>query len=350
MTQSPKFSEDSPTGEIVIYQTDDGKTKIEVRFVNETVWLSLDQMAMLFGVDKSGISRHLRNVISSGELLEEGVVAIFATTAADGKTYQVKHYNIDAIIAVGYRVNSKRATQFRIWATSGLRQRIAVEEVFTDMRTDKRDMKVALCFWSTCLLMGVGCSRSSSSQEAASAFLPISSQDVQYVIVCEADFEAVPEFLTNATDRVYQKARYNELFRVTDREEINRLVSALNPLRGRRESGICFCGILSDQIFVSQSNQVIASTMVYHANSMVSIDKQGAIASSNGIFRLALMQTPNPEDWEKEAGYFAPCPIYAQYILQLMRERSPSEYRAHKEFLKASRANIEDIYQTPTTK
>ena len=134
MTQSPKFSEDSPTGEIVIYQTDDGKTKIEVRFVNETVWLSLDQMAMLFGVDKSGISRHLRNVFFSGELFEKGVVAIFATTAADGKTYQVKHYNIDAIIAVGYRVNSKRATQFRIWATSVLKEYIIKGFALNDER------------------------------------------------------------------------------------------------------------------------------------------------------------------------------------------------------------------------
>ncbi len=208
------------------------------------------------------------------------------------------------------------------------------------MRINKKEMKALLCFLSTCLLMGAGCSQCSSSQEAASAFLPISSQDVQYVIVCEADFDAIPEFLTNATGRVYQKALYNELFRVTDREEINRLVGALNPLKGRRESGICFCGILSDQIFVSQSNQVIASSVVYHANSMVSVDKQGAIVSSNGIFRLALMQTSNPEDWEKEAGYFAPCPTYAQDILQMMRERSPTEYAVHKEFLKASGGDI----------
>ncbi len=115
MSKTPKSGKESPTGEIVIYQTEDGKTKIEVRFVNETVWLSLDQMAMLFGVDNSGISRHLRNVFSSGELPEEAVVAIFATTAADGKTYQVKHYNLDAIISVGYRVNSIRGMSFPKW-------------------------------------------------------------------------------------------------------------------------------------------------------------------------------------------------------------------------------------------
>ena len=134
MTQSPKFSDDKPTGEIVIYQTDDGRTKIEVRFVNETVWLSLDQMAMLFGVDKSGISRHLRNVISSGELLEEGVVAIFATTAADGKTYQVEYFNLDAIISVGYRVNSLRGTQFRMWATERLKEYIVKGFTMDDAR------------------------------------------------------------------------------------------------------------------------------------------------------------------------------------------------------------------------
>jgi hypothetical protein len=79
-------------------------------------------MAELFGVDKSGISRHLKNVFELGELVREATVAKFATTAADGKTYRVEHFNLDAIISVGYRVNSIRGTQFRIWATQRLRE------------------------------------------------------------------------------------------------------------------------------------------------------------------------------------------------------------------------------------
>ncbi len=108
--------------EFLLYQSEDGRIRIETRMENETVWLSLNQMAELFGVDKSGVSRHLKNIFESGELLRDSVVAIFATTAADGKTYQVEHFNLDAIISVGYRVNSIRGTQFRIWATQRLRE------------------------------------------------------------------------------------------------------------------------------------------------------------------------------------------------------------------------------------
>ena len=111
-------------GELLLYQSEDGRTRIEVRIQGETVWLTQQQMAELFQVDKSGISRHLRNIYESGELSPEAVVAKFATTAADGKTYQVEHYNLDAIISVGYRVNSIRGTQFRIWATQRLREYI----------------------------------------------------------------------------------------------------------------------------------------------------------------------------------------------------------------------------------
>jgi len=111
-------------GEIVLYQAPDGSVKLDVRLERDTIWLSLNQMAALFDRDKSVISRHLRNVFREGELNRESVVAFFATTAADGKTYEVEYYNLDAIISVGYRVNSRRGTQFRIWATQVLRDHI----------------------------------------------------------------------------------------------------------------------------------------------------------------------------------------------------------------------------------
>ena len=101
---------------IIMYQTEDGLTKIETNFDGDTVWLSIDQMAELFQRDKSTISRHIKNIFTEGELKRHSVVANFATTAADGKTYQVDYYSLDAIISVGYRVKSLRGTQFRIWA------------------------------------------------------------------------------------------------------------------------------------------------------------------------------------------------------------------------------------------
>ena len=94
--------------ELIIYQTEDGQTKIDVHMENETVWLSLDQMADLFQRDKSTISRHIKNIFEEGELTREAVVANFATTATDGKTYHVDYYNLDVIISVGYRVKSQR--------------------------------------------------------------------------------------------------------------------------------------------------------------------------------------------------------------------------------------------------
>ena len=111
-------------GQIILYQTPDGESKIEVRLENDTVWLSADQMADLFQRNKSTISRHIKNVLEDGELEESSVVAFFATTAADGKKYSVAFYNLDMIISVGYRVHSYRGVQFRIWATKVLKEYI----------------------------------------------------------------------------------------------------------------------------------------------------------------------------------------------------------------------------------
>lgn len=108
--------------EIIIYQTQDGQTKIDVRIENETVWLSQNQMAELFQTTKQNISLHIKNIFEEGELLENSVVKDYLTTASDGKNYNTKHYNLDVIISVGYRVKSLRGTQFRIWATQVLKE------------------------------------------------------------------------------------------------------------------------------------------------------------------------------------------------------------------------------------
>ena len=116
------MSADKRMGEIVVYQSKDGLTRVDVRFDGDTVWLSLDQLAQLFGRDKSTISRHLKNIFEDGELDRNSVVANYATTAADGKTYRVDYYNLDATISVGYRVRSSAGTQFRQWATVRLKE------------------------------------------------------------------------------------------------------------------------------------------------------------------------------------------------------------------------------------
>ena len=105
---------------LLLYQTEDGQTKIEVRLQDETVWLSQAQLSELFDKDRRTVAEHIQNIFTEKELEENSVCRKFRHTAADGKNYQVVHYNLDVIISVGYRVSSHRGTQFRIWATNRL--------------------------------------------------------------------------------------------------------------------------------------------------------------------------------------------------------------------------------------
>jgi hypothetical protein len=111
-----------PASEIILYQTEDGQTRIECRFENETIWLSQKLMAELFQKDVRTINEHIQNVFEEGELPPDSVIRKFRITAADGKTYETQHYNLDVVISVGYRVKSHRGTQFRIWATQRLHE------------------------------------------------------------------------------------------------------------------------------------------------------------------------------------------------------------------------------------
>ena len=120
MTKELKLKE----SEFILYTSPDGEIKVDVFFQDETVWLTQKKMSELFDVDRSVITKHLQNIFESNELKEESVSAKIAHAASDGKTYQIQFYNLDAIISVGYRVNSTRATQFRIWATRTLRDYI----------------------------------------------------------------------------------------------------------------------------------------------------------------------------------------------------------------------------------
>jgi len=111
-------------GEIVIYQTNDGKNKIDVKLEGETVWLTQAQLVELYQSSKSNVSEHIKHIFEEKELEESSVVRKFRTTASDGKQYEVAHYNLDMIISLGYRIKSSIATQFRIWATERLKEYI----------------------------------------------------------------------------------------------------------------------------------------------------------------------------------------------------------------------------------
>jgi hypothetical protein len=128
MENTPQFND------ILLYTTAEGKVKIEVLFENETFWLSQKKMSELFGVQRPAITKHLKNIFDAGELHEISVSSKMEHTAEDGKRYETQYYNLDAIIAVGYRVNSHRATQFRIWATHTLKEFIIKGFVLDDNR------------------------------------------------------------------------------------------------------------------------------------------------------------------------------------------------------------------------
>lgn len=119
---------------ILIYQTEDGQTKIETLLIDETVWLTQAQMVDLLQTSKQNVSLHIKNIFTEGELTENSVVKDYLTTAADGKNYNIKHYNLDVIISVGYRVKSHRGTQFRIWATQRLKEYLVKGFVMDDER------------------------------------------------------------------------------------------------------------------------------------------------------------------------------------------------------------------------
>ncbi|SEM57402.1 death-on-curing family protein [bacterium A37T11] len=128
--------------QIEIYQSSDGQTQIVVKFEQDSVWLNRNQLAVLFGRDIKTIGKHINNVFNEGELEQGSVVANFATTAADGKTYKVDHYNLDVIISVGYRVKSSQGTQFRIWATQRLKDYLVQGYAINERRLAQKQQEV----------------------------------------------------------------------------------------------------------------------------------------------------------------------------------------------------------------
>src|ERR1035441_1206349 len=134
---TPAAAGEQPTTDLMLYQTEDGRTKIDVRLQDDTVWLSQKQMSELFQKDVRTVNEHIQNLFEEKELAEDSVIRNFRITAADGKIYETMHYNLDVVISVGYRVKSHRGTQFRIWATQRLREYIVKGFTLDDERLKK---------------------------------------------------------------------------------------------------------------------------------------------------------------------------------------------------------------------
>ena len=198
-----------PGGEVVLYEAPDGRVTLDVRLKDETLWINLNQMSALFERDKSVISRHLRNIFREGELKRHSVVAIFATTAADGKTYQVEYYNLDAIISVGYRVNSKRGTQFRIWATQVLRDHIL--KGYTVNAKRLAELKQAIR-----LVTAVADRRTLTGDEASALLRVVSDYTFALDLLDAYDHDRLP-----------QPAVIRRTIEAVDLDEARRLVTAM---------------------------------------------------------------------------------------------------------------------------
>lgn len=154
--------------QIIIYQAADGQTQIDVQLYNETIWLNRQQLSALFDRDIKTIGKHINNVFKEGELEQKTVVAKFATTAKDGKSYETEHYNLDVIISVGYRVKSKRGTQFRIWANNVLKEYLVKGYALNEKKLKETQQQFTQLQQSIKLLENVVNQKQLNSDEATS--------------------------------------------------------------------------------------------------------------------------------------------------------------------------------------
>ena len=196
--------------EIIIYTTPEGKETFEVNLKKDTVWLNLNQISKLFKRDKSVISRHIKNIFDTEELNRKSVVAKFATTATDGKVYQVDYYNLDTIISVGYRVNSKRGTQFRIWATNVLKDHLIKGYTINEKRIREDRAKLKEFQKTSRIMERLLQSKALDSTEATGLLKVILDYQKALHLLDEYDFQKleIKKVTTQEKFRIsYQRAR-----------------------------------------------------------------------------------------------------------------------------------------------
>lgn len=217
-------------GEIVIYKAEDGQAAIEVRLKEDTVWLTQKQMAVLFDTERSVITKHIRNIIRGKELYEDSVCAIFAHTAADGKTYRTTFYNLDMIISVGYRVNSKRGTQFRIWATNVLRDHLVKGYTLNEKRLQENKARLKELKAAVALVEKAKSTKQLSASEAAGLLTVITEYTRSWLLLHQYDAG------TLQTKELHRNVR----FRI-DEEMAKKAIAQLKKnLMEREEAGDLF--------------------------------------------------------------------------------------------------------------
>ena len=196
------------TGEIVIYQTEDGQASLEVSLVEETVWLNQAQMGQLFEKNKRTISEHVRNIFKEDELQESSVVRKFRTTARDDKSYNVNYYSLDAIISVGYRVKSQRGTQFRIWANKILKDYLVTGYALNEKRLQLQIEKYEALKQSIKLIDNIVDRKLLSTSESEGLLRVIS--DFSYALDTLDRYDYGKLELVSLSDRTAKRISYEE--------------------------------------------------------------------------------------------------------------------------------------------
>lgn len=233
--------------QIIIYQSKDGKTSLEVNLQKETVWLNQQKMAILFGVDRTVVTKHIKNIYKEGELEKEATSAKFAQVQKEGGREiqrKIEHYNLDLIISVGYRVNSKQGTQFRIWATNTLKQHLIQGYTLNEKRLREQAQKYKQLQKSVKLLENVVSSNVLNAEEASGLLKVITDYTYALDILDQYDHQKLETENTNT----------DEVFHLTYDEAIK----AINGLRNKFGGGELF-GNEKDASFHSSINTIYQS-------------------------------------------------------------------------------------------
>ena len=290
-------------GEIVIYQTKDKGIQLEVRLEQETIWLNLNQIASLFQRDKSVISRHLHNIFRTKELERNSVVANFATTAADGKSYKVEYYNLDAIISVGYRVNSKRGTQFRIWATNVLKKHLINGYTLNQQRLSQQAHKLQALQRAIKLIGSMKDKKQLEYKEALWLIEVINDYNYALGLLDDYDYKRLKisqtskevKFALNyhtaikAVKELRKKFAGSDLFGIERDQSFKSSVSAIYQTFGGKDlypsveekAANLLYFIVKNHSFVDGNKRIAASIFLWF------LDKNGRLYKSDGSKRIA---------------------------------------------------------------
>jgi len=232
--------------QIEIYRTKDKQTQVEVSFQEETVWLTQKQMAELFGRDRVAITQHLGNIFKEKELNKKSVCKDFLHTAADGKSYKTKYYNLDVIISVGYRVKSKRGTQFRQWATQRLKDHLVKGYTLNEKRLQQLSQNMQQLEQAVRLIQQSGRSEKLSTTEAKGLLEIIMNYTQSFILLNQFDSDTLPDEKLN--ENITYEIEYGEAIKAID--ELKKL------LIKKKEASELF-GKERDSAFESILNSVV---------------------------------------------------------------------------------------------